>query len=326
MKRKSATGLAAAGAMLILILDGKTALAGAAEGIGLCIRAVIPALFPFFFLTPVLVGSLSSKGLRPLGRWMGLPAGTEGVLIPAFLGGYPTGAQAVGRAWQDGSLSRAEAERALQFCSNAGPSFLFGMIAPQFTSSLAPWLLWGVHILSALMVSRTIPKIDTARRSSLSLPSVSFQQALSQAVKTTGLVCGWVVLFRIVIAFLTRWVLWLFPGEVQVLLCGMLELSNGCCMLTAISDESVRFVAASALLSLGGCCVAMQTAAVIPGLSILPYLKGKLMQTVYSLALSAFFLPDVGKWFLILPAVLLFFGSVVSVRKNNSGKIAAGVV
>ena len=326
MKLKHTTALAAAIAMLILILDGKTALAGAAEGIDLCIRAVIPALFPFFFLTPVLVGSLSPGWIRPLGRWMGLPAGAEGLLIPAFFGGYPTGAQAVGRAWKEGCLSKGEAERALQFCSNAGPSFLFGMLAPQFASPLAPWLLWGIHIISAIWVSITLPHVENRQLASLSLPPVSFQQALSGAVKTMGLVCGWVVLFRIVIAFLTRWVLWLLPAELCVILCGMLELSNGCCMLTAISDESTRFLAASALLSLGGCCVAMQTAAVIPGLSLLPYLKGKLMQTVYSLALSALILPDMGKWFLVVPGVLLFWGSIATARKNNSGKLASGVV
>lgn len=326
MKPKHATALAAAIAMLILILDGKTALAGAAEGIDLCVRVVIPTLFPFFFLTPVLVGNLSPGCLRPFGHWMGLPAGTEGILIPAFLGGYPTGAQAVGRAWQEGNLTKAEAERALHFCSNAGPSFLFGMIAPQFSTPLAPWILWGIHIVSALLVSRTIPKADTNRRASLTLPSVSIQNALSGAVKTMGLVCGWVVLFRIVIVFLNRWVFWLLPSEIRVIFCGVLELSNGCCMLTAISNEQIRFLIASVLLSLGGCCVAMQTSAVIPGLSILPYLKGKLMQTLYSLAFSAMILPNLRKWYLVIPGTLLFFYSIAAARKNSSSNIPAGVV
>ena len=50
------TGFAAGAAMLMLILDGRTALTGAAEGIDLCIRTVIPALFPFFVLSPLLMG------------------------------------------------------------------------------------------------------------------------------------------------------------------------------------------------------------------------------------------------------------------------------
>ena len=41
------TGLTGAAGMLVLILDAKTALAGAKEGIQLCLYTVIPSLFPF---------------------------------------------------------------------------------------------------------------------------------------------------------------------------------------------------------------------------------------------------------------------------------------
>lgn len=325
-RNRRAVGFAAATGILILILDGKTAFAGAAEGIDLCIRSVIPALFPFFVLTPLLIGNLSPGFLRPLARWMGLPAGMEGLLIPAFLGGYPMGAQAVGRAKGDGALSREDAQRLLHFCSNAGPSFLFGMIGPQFSSPHVPWLLWGIHILSAMLVSRSIPGSAPSRRASLQLSGISLQPALSGAVKTMGLVCGWVIVFRILISFLNRWILWILPKEAAVLVCGLLELSNGCCMLSEIPDPQIRFLICTLLLSFGGCCVAMQTAAVIPGLSILPYLKGKLMQTVYSLALSSLILQDPQRWVLIIPAVLLFFVCRKSLRKNNSRNPAASIV
>jgi hypothetical protein len=325
-RNRRAVGFAAATGILILILDGKTAFAGAAEGIDLCIRSVIPALFPFFVLTPLLVGNLSPGFLRPLARWMGLPAGMEGLLIPAFLGGYPMGAQAVGRARIAGSLSREDAQRLLHFCSNAGPSFLFGMIGPQFSSPHVAWLLWGIHILSAMLVSRSIPGSAPSRRASLQLSGISLQPALSGAVKTMGLVCGWVIVFRILISFLNRWILWILPKEAAVLICGLLELSNGCCMLSEIPDPQIRFLICTLLLSFGGCCVAMQTAAVIPGLSILPYLKGKLMQTVYSLALSSLILQDPQRWVLIIPAILLFFGCRKFFRKNNSRNPAASIV
>ena len=49
--RKLLVGTVAAIVMLILILDGRCALYGAAEGLELCIRTVIPSLFPFFFFS-----------------------------------------------------------------------------------------------------------------------------------------------------------------------------------------------------------------------------------------------------------------------------------
>ena len=329
VRKFPAAGLAAAAGMLILILDGKTALTGAAEGIELCIYTVIPALFPFFFLSPVLVSNLNPGFLRPLARWLGLPKGTEGLLIPAIFGGYPTGAQAVGRAWESGALRKEDAERALHFLNNAGPSFLFGMIGSRFSSPLAPWLLWGIHLAAAGMVAASLPRTSGCSGMTLSIAPVTFSQALAGAVKTMGLVSGWIVIFRILLTFLERWVLWNLPVEIRVLVCGLLELSNGCCMLTEIENESLRFLICSVLLAFGGCCVAMQTGAVIPGLSLLPHLKGKLMQTIYALALSSLLLPgltDKFRIFCLLPGLVLFFRCLFRLRKNNSSNPGAIVV
>ena len=44
--------------MLALILDGRTAIDGARQGIELCLRTVIPSLFPFFVLSILLTSSL----------------------------------------------------------------------------------------------------------------------------------------------------------------------------------------------------------------------------------------------------------------------------
>ena len=66
--------------MLALILDGRTAIDGARQGIELCLRTVIPSLFPFFVLSILLTSSLLGSSLivlRPLGRLFGMPEGAE---------------------------------------------------------------------------------------------------------------------------------------------------------------------------------------------------------------------------------------------------------
>ena len=91
-----AVAIASALGMLVLILDAKTALSGAAAGVELCIRTVIPSLFPFFFLSVMLTATLVGRALPPL-RWLGrllrLPEGAECIYITGLLGGYPVGAQ-----------------------------------------------------------------------------------------------------------------------------------------------------------------------------------------------------------------------------------------
>ncbi len=225
--------------------------------------------------------------LRPLGRLCGIKAGAESLLLVGMLGGYPTGAQCVAQAYRSGTLRQQDAQRMLAFCNLAGPSFLFGIVAAKFSSGYAPWALWSIHIVSAILVSVMMP--EKAGGSALLQPGkpMAISEAVQQSLRIMAGVCGWIVLFRIIIAFLNRWVLWLLPIPVQVGITGLLELSNGCCDLDRITNAGLRFIISAGMLSFGGVCVTMQTASVTRGLSLKPYLAGKLLQMLCSILLAA---------------------------------------
>ena len=290
MKNKSyIPGIAAFIAMLILILDSQTAFSGAKEGVNLCIQVIIPSLFPFFLISVMLIHALSGADLplmKPLGRALGIPVGSEPVIIPAFLGGYPTGAQCITSYYQSGQLSKHEAERLLGFCNNAGPAFLFGMSTTIFPYRWIPWALWLVHIASAIFAALLLPSGPNTSSRSVHTDKPVPSQALQIAMRSMATVCGWVILFRIVIIFFNRWLLWMLPKEVQILATGLLELSNGCLALADLSDYRIQFVFCSLFLSFGGLCVAMQTRSITEGLSLRYYFAGKSIQAFFSLIFS----------------------------------------
>ena len=176
----------------------------------------------------------------------------------------------------------------LGFCNNAGPAFLFGILAPFFSSAKLLWILWGIHILSAILAGVLLPGKSTGClcRIQGDKPQPSLTASLKRAVVVMAYICGWVILFRILFAFLNRWILWIFPVEGQVSLYGFLELAGGCCSLDLLADESVRFIICSAMLAWGGLCVAMQTASVTGSLGLGQYLPGKGIQTLCSIWLS----------------------------------------
>lgn len=300
---------AAAGAslgMLLLILDSRCALDSAREGMELCIRTVIPSLFPFLFLSGLVTGALwgnSGKFLKLAAKTVHIPSGAESVFLSGFLGGYPAGAAAIGTACRSGQLDRDTANRLLAFCSNAGPAFLFGMIGPQFPEKWMAWCLWGIHILSAAIVGRIyVPQ--TAVQAVSAPRKGSSRSVMQTSLQIMGTVCGWILLFRIVIGFLDRWFLWLLPEWARVLIWGVLELSNGCCALTEIQDISLRFITAAAMVSFGGVCVVLQTASVLSGLSMKYYMAGKLIQTACSILLAAAVMK--GWWLaVLLPGMVL---------------------
>ncbi len=323
MNRKILTGILAALGMLILILDAKTALTGAQAGLELCLRSVIPSLLPFFILSALLTGSLTGikiPGFSLLGRLTGMPKGSEAILLTGLLGGYPAGAQCIADACSKGRISSWDGCRMLGFCSNAGPSFIFGMVAGRFMDSKIGWLLWGIQILSCLLTGFLLPGKS---RDSVCLragDAQSFSGALQSSIKVLAGVCGWVILFRVILGFLERWVLWAPPTESSVLAAGLLELTNGCWQLMYIPDEALRMCMAAGMLSFGGLCVLMQTVSVTATLGLGMYIPGKILQTSISVALALILSGNV----LIGAGILLFVSILAAILgkiKNNSGNL-----
>ena len=312
----------AAVGMLVLILDSKTALKGAMEGIDLCIRTAIPSLLPFFIFSILLTGQLNGTDiplLRPLGKICKIPSGSEAILAVGLLGGYPVGASCVAQVYRSGQLSKADAHRLLGFCSNAGPAFLFGIVSHLFSSARTVWVLWGIHILSALMAGMLLPGKRSSQVRSRPTRGITLPAALQQAVQVMASVCGWIVLFRVIITICSRWFLWLFPEIVQVTITGLLELVNGCHALNNLPSESLRFILCAGFLAFGGLCVTMQTASVTEGLGMGMYIPGKILQCIISLitagCVSGFLFRDEGvvniQWllpvFLITACVMLTY-------------------
>lgn len=311
--------------MLIMILLGQRATAGAREGVELCLRAVIPSLFPFFVVSVYLNGQLSGinlRMLRPVESLCGMPGNSGSILLLGLLGGYPVGAQSIAQWYESKVLSASDAQRLLGFCNNPGPAFIFGMLSAYFPSQAHLWALWSVQILSAVLTGVLLPgRTDSSCRMQ-DKASITLPQAVVRSVRSILVVCGWVILFRTLLSLFSN-----VPKAVQIPLTGFLELTNGCAGLHLIASIKLRFIAASAFLSFGGLCVHMQTISSINGLSLKYYAVGKVLQTVISLVLSVFvqefFLRDVDCIYstdvILIPALLLLFTAVVIfLRKNSS--------
>lgn len=311
---------------LILIIDGKTALSGAAEGIQLCIGSVIPSLFPFITFSYILNSALTNVSYKSIGRFFrlcGIPEGGESLLILGLLGGYPVGAQAINDAYKNNRITISQGRRLLGFCNNAGPAFIFGMASSLFRNIRTLWALWGIHILSAITVSFLIPR---QKEDTIHIPPakiVTLPNALHKGIKTIATICGWVVLFRTLMALLVKYLYPYVPESFQFLTSGGIELTNGFYALLNQPDMYIRFILASCFLGFGGICVMLQTASVTSDVGLGYYFPGKVAQCAISYFLSLI----IGKLLFKSNAVplsnsalflLLLIISVIFLRKNSS--------
>lgn len=294
--RESIWYLLAISAMsLMLILNSRLATEAMAEGLECCINTLIPSLFPLMVMARLLMNTQLpqklGKILAPVMKTVfHLPESSAICLVLGLMGGYPVGAQSVAVAYQQGKLSRNQAEHMLSFCNNAGPSFVFGVIGALMGGLPVAATLYAIHILSALLVGILLRPGKEKQVTGLNLPvpNSSAPPVLNSCIRSMAVICGYVLLFRVAVSFLERYLGSLLPGVVLVGISGLLELSGGCLRLVGLESITLGYLFASGFLALGGVCVWMQTRDLIApsGLSGNRYFPGKILQCALSVILT----------------------------------------
>ena len=309
------------GTMLVLILNSSACIAGCSKGIELCIKSVIPALFPFLILSPLFTSSMCFKLPHWLHEALKIPDGGDNLWITGCLGGYPVGAQCIAQAAESGQISKHDARRLMAFCCNCGPGFVFGICSSFFYEKWVAWALWLCQIAGSAVIGFLIS--GNHDRADLSpAPKMSFMDAFRNALNAMAQICGWVILFRCLIEFIQDFGLEPQSIPIRVIFIGMLELTNGCFALPMIHNEALRFLVCEALLCLGGLCVAMQTASVARKIPLGFYLLGKIGHSIIStLIAAAVWAAIYGKWYTLLSIAALLpilLATANTILKNYS--------
>lgn len=285
------------GAVLILLMaallwDNQVAAQAVRDGLALCARSVIPALFPFFvavsWFTALGLADSCGRVLAPLtGPLLGCSGTGSMAFLLGLLGGYPVGGRTVGELYDSGAIDKAEAEHLLTFCNNCGPSFVLGIAgAGCFGSARAGAWLYLIHIAAAVIVAqlhRQRAALPAHRPPRLPAPplTVAFIRSVTAGTQAMLHICGFVVFFLVSLRLVTT-----HTGLTHPLLIGAMELTGG---ILRLSPTRPGFLMAAGLLGWGGLSVHCQTAAVLhgTGLSLKPHLMGKFLQAVISVALAA---------------------------------------
>lgn len=280
--------------------------AAAQEGIELCLETVLPALFPFFVLSSLMVQSSAPQVLsRAFARFMrplfGVGGAGASALLLGLLGGYPVGARTVAELYACGAVEREEAEQLLAFCNNSGPGFFLGVCgASVFSSTRAGVYLYLIHVLSAfftgMLLRRRLPPRPRARQRGVrGAPQFDLAAAFPAAVQSSFAaawnVCGFVVLFLVLLRLLSHLpFLRALPPLWRALVYGFAEMTNGVLLLPPTREG---FVLCAVILNWGGLSVQAQTRAVLSGSGLTARLcmRGKAVQAAVGLPLALLLAP-----------------------------------
>lgn len=174
MKGKLAAWACLAALGLLLARSAEAAQA-VRDGLALCAGSVIPALFPFLAVSGLLTAldAGASPALGPLARLLGCSRPEPRPFSWALRAAIPWGPAPWPSCIAGAGISRREACRLLLFSNNCGPAFILGVAGLGCFGSLrAGVLLWGVHILAALVIALALPRraAEPPERPALSRP------------------------------------------------------------------------------------------------------------------------------------------------------------
>lgn len=276
-------------ALGLLLARSAEAAQAVRDGLALCAGSVIPALFPFLAVSGLLTAldAGTSPALGPLARLLGCSRAGARAFLLGLTGSYPVGARTVAQLYRRGGISRREACRLLLFSNNCGPAFILGVAGLGCFGSLrAGVLLWGVHILAALVIALALPRraAEPPGRPGSVPARPALVPALIAAVRdaagTMVYICGFVVFFLVLLRVLGR-----VTGLSHPVLSGAVELTQG---ILALPHTRRGFVWAAGLLGWGGLSVHGQSAAVLSGtdLPMGPYLAAKAAHAAVSVLLA----------------------------------------
>lgn len=316
-----------------MLLQPHEILSAALAGVALWWRFVLPALLPFFILSELLIGSgfvrflslLLEPLMRPVFR---LPGAASFVVAMGYTSGFPMGAVLTNRLYQEGELTRQEAEHLITFTNNPSPGFMFGAVAAGMIgqSSLGPLLAASIYLANLIVgillrFSHPQKAYDSARQ------SLSFRQAwretalrqkenqepigqllgdsIRHSINTVLAVGGFLVFFAVVIRLLS--VFHIFPSLAillhlifpfyaapgwEALLSGTVEMTIGCQnTAAAFVNISQKVELICFLMGWGGLSVFAQVAGFSDRkLRLKSYILGRFLHAFLALGLSRLFL------------------------------------
>ena len=296
---------------VLILLSAQAAAEGCRRALSVCVRLIIPSLFPFFVLSSLL-NSLGLPGL--LGRLLapsamrlyGISGAGASALPMGLCGGYPAGASYIAQLETSGAVTPREAERLLAFCNNSGPAFIVGAVGVGvFGSVRLGLLLYGIHILSAILTGlffrgkHPCPEIQDEQLDAAD-PALALVGAVKQATSSILSVCGFAVFFSVllrlldtggVISALCTFLASRFgfdPRFVRAMLTGLFELGSGAAAMQGLRPCPESLALAAFLLGWGGISVQFQTLAVLAESKITGALHpaGRLMSAGFGAVLA----------------------------------------
>lgn len=268
--RKTFLALLPLGVLFLSLLLPHAARAGVMRAQEALTNAALPSLFPALVLSGFAVRLLSGRG--------------GGARFAFFLGlicGFPVGAITVAELYQNGKISKKQAEHLSVCCNNASPAFLMGVCSFVLKDERAGTALFTMQALFCFLYftffcrkrGSDCPVIESEYKAEKDVLSC-FLESVSQGMKSFLFLSAYVLFFGFLAELLSA--LLSLSGTAKAALTLLLELTSGVDALSCLPAR-LAFCLCAFGCGFGGICVQLQTFEVLSKsrLSFARFLIGK---------------------------------------------------
>lgn len=278
-----------------------------------CLTTVIPSLYGMMIISGLLVKSNIicnvPNFIKKIGSsFFGMSGGVFPIFIFSMVAGYPIGSKMLCSEYENGNLSRHDAEIFSGICYGAGPAFIFGCISSQLYGGSISGKIIIVSTISANLILAFFLSIFLKKRSyapsarkKIILSSETLNASILSAGRSLADICLMISAFSVFTVFLEKIGAINFAAE---LISKCFNIPNESCsgIIFAFLDiTSVNRLPygnydilpiISALTSFGGVCVIMQLSALNSGkLSLKPLVLLRVCSALLSGAICHFIMP-----------------------------------
>lgn len=281
------------------------------EGISLWLTLILPAMFPYFFITAILssinITSKIANKFSPLTkRFFNVSGGCGYAFFMSLIAGYPIGAKIVSDLREKGAINESEAIRASTFCSTSSPMFLISSVGTiMFKNTNFGLILLISSTLSAIIIGTIFSHYNKNDKpsdflfvSNQKLDNVLYESAYSSVISV--LVVGAIItIFYILSSILFRFnllspIISLFAlalGDFEMakaLSFGLIESTSGLKLLSTLSFNTLILPLSAFICGFGGLSVIMQSIAYLKKAKIktAPFIKAKLLSAVINFVIT----------------------------------------
>lgn len=252
--------------LIFLIYNPALCTLGAAKGLSLWYKQVLPALFPAMAAASFLI---SRKSIQAALKHLPFPAGTA--FLSGLLCGSPMGALTCSGLYASKLLSQRSARWVVCFVQLPSPLFLSGFVASTLLALPANmrfvFLLCAyLPFLASFLLCTLLFLLKPAAKYSISLEKdiqkvASPEPSLNDICDTCLLLLVRIGVLLMFFSILSEFLNSAVPqSAVQTILIGMLEMTTGISKISSLNTLSLRYKSAICLflLGFGGICVHIQ--------------------------------------------------------------------